>query len=312
MTTAATPVGPDVVEHVEVDPTAFAAPDVTTAGHVPGSEPVGLHVRRWHGGEHRPVLLVHGLASNARLWDGVAPVLAGAGHPVAAVDLRGHGRSDKPDDGYDVPIVAGDLRALVEALDWERPVVAGQSWGGNVVLELAASWPEAVGALAGIDGGTIELHRRFPDWDACVAALRPPPLAGTPRDRIERMLRDAHPDWPESGIQGQLACLEVRDDGTVAPWLTLERHLLVLRGLWEHRPRERYGSVTAPTLLLGADPGPAAADFQDERTAGIGDAAATIADVRVEWLRGDHDLHAQHPEAVAALLLELAARADGA
>jgi len=46
-----------------------------------------------------PFVLVHGLASNARLWDGVARRLAGAGHSSAAVDLRGHGRSDKPDTG---------------------------------------------------------------------------------------------------------------------------------------------------------------------------------------------------------------------
>ena len=44
-------------------------------------------------GPRRAYLLVHGLASNARLWDGVARRLAGAGHAVAAVDLRGHGRS---------------------------------------------------------------------------------------------------------------------------------------------------------------------------------------------------------------------------
>ena len=44
-------------------------------------------------GEPVPFLLVHGLASNARMWDGVAQRLADAGHPVATVDLRGHGRS---------------------------------------------------------------------------------------------------------------------------------------------------------------------------------------------------------------------------
>jgi len=305
--------GPDLVEHHAVHPTPLGAPDPTGSGRSPGSEAeVVLHVRRWAGGERRPVLLVHGLASNARLWDGVAAVLSGAGHPVAAVDLRGHGRSAKPDEGYDVATVAGDLRSLLDVLAWDRPVVAGQSWGGNVALELAAAWPGAVGALAGVDGGTIELHRRFPTWEACAAALRPPPLAGIPRATIERMLREMHPDWPDSGIEGQLACFEVRADGTVAPWLTLERHLLALRGLWGHRPGERYADVAVPTLLLGADPGPAAADSHEEKTAGIDAAAAVLSDARVEWMRGDHDLHAQHPVAVAELLVELGARAEAA
>ncbi|MFP5321898.1 MAG: alpha/beta fold hydrolase [Acidimicrobiia bacterium] len=270
---------------------------------------MGLHVRRWDGGPGRPVLLVHGLASNARLWDGVALELAAAGHPVAAVDLPGHGRSDAPDDGYDVPAVAGDLATLIEALGWERPVVAGQSWGGNVVVELAARWPDAVGAVAGIDGGTIDLQRRFPRWEDCAEALAPPRLAGTPLADIEARLRRMHPDWPETGIQGQLACFRVHEDGTVSPWLTRDRHLRVLRGLWEHRPDAAYPRIVAPVLLVGAvaegtngrDGGP---------SAGLADAARALARARIERMRGDHDLHAQHPEAVAGLLAELAAEAD--
>jgi len=53
---------------------------------------VRLRVRTWPGAG-RPYLLVHGLSSNARLWDGVAARISGAGHPVYAVDLRSHGES---------------------------------------------------------------------------------------------------------------------------------------------------------------------------------------------------------------------------
>src|SRR5512142_360957 len=64
---------------------------------------VGLHVREWSPAQPvgRPFLLVHGLSSNARLWDQVARVLVAAGHPVCAVDLRSHGESDAPPGGYD-------------------------------------------------------------------------------------------------------------------------------------------------------------------------------------------------------------------
>ena len=89
-------------------------------------------------GTQVPFLLVHGLASNARMWDGVAVVLAAAGHPVVAVDQRGHGRSSKPDEGYDFDTIVADLVALIASLGWVRPVVVGQSWGGNVVIELGA------------------------------------------------------------------------------------------------------------------------------------------------------------------------------
>ncbi len=86
-----------------------------------------------------PFLLVHGLASNARLWDGVGRRLAEAGRYAVAVDLRGHGHSDKPDSGYDFATVADDLRALIGALGpgFERPILVGQSWGASVVLDFA-------------------------------------------------------------------------------------------------------------------------------------------------------------------------------
>lgn len=263
---------------------------------------VALHVVE-HPGERLPFLLVHGLASNLRMWDGVAGALAAAGHRVVAVDLRGHGRSDKPDDGYDMATVAADLEELIGALGLERPWVAGQSWGGNVVLELAWRSPEAVSGIACVDGGWIELASRFPDWEACQRQLTPPATVGMASVLLEQRLRDAHPDWPEAGIQGALACFEVREDGTVAPWLTLERHLSVLRGLWQHRPSSRYPEVRVPVLLLPARR-KGGNDFGTEPAVAL--AERLLPASRTTWSEGDHDLHAQHPGLVAAALLAAA------
>ncbi len=158
--------------------------------HVRVTDEVTLAVRR-HDGDRRPFLLVHGLASNARLWDGVADHLAAAGHAVVAVDQRGHGQSSKPDQGYDFATVVADLVALMHALDLDRPVVAGQSWGGNVVLELAARHPDRAHAVALVDGGWIHLGDRFAEWAECEALMRPPPLAGTQYSRIAAAIRAA-------------------------------------------------------------------------------------------------------------------------
>ena len=49
-----------------------------------------------------PIVLVHGLASNAMLWEGAALAFCALGHLVTAVDLRGHGLSEKPESGYDM------------------------------------------------------------------------------------------------------------------------------------------------------------------------------------------------------------------
>lgn len=255
-------------------------------------------------------VLVHGLASNARLWDGVAESLVAHGHPVVTLDLRGHGRSSKPDGPYDTPTVAADLAEVIRALedrdpDFERPVVAGQSWGGNVVLELAAGDPAAVRGVVCVDGGWLEPSAIFPSWDACLRALAPPRLVGRPLGEIEEYLRTAHRDWPETGIRGALANFEVRPDGTIAPWLTYDRHVAILRGLWEHHPSTLYPRVTAPVLLVPADTG--AADWTERKRRDVAAAAAALPNVRVRWFAGDHDIHAQHPGELADVMATLAA-----
>ncbi len=96
-----------------------------------------LAMRDWNGVEsdRPPLVLVHGLASNARIWDLVAPYLQ-ARFRVVAIDQRGHGQSDKPDDGYDYDTVSDDLVAAVAALGFRRPVIIGHSWGAGVALHL--------------------------------------------------------------------------------------------------------------------------------------------------------------------------------
>ena len=136
--------------------------------------------------------------------------------------------------------------------------------------------------------------------------MRPPPLAGTQYTRIVAAIRAARPDWPESGIAGTLANFEVLENGTVRPWLSLDNHLRILRALWEHEPRRRYSSVSVPVLLIPAggaagDPGMAT------KRANIDEALDALPAARVRWYEppADHDLHAQHPEAIARDLLAL-------
>jgi pimeloyl-ACP methyl ester carboxylesterase len=131
--------------------------------------------------DQAPIVLVHGLASNAMLWEGAALALSALGHFVAAVDLRGHGLSEKPETGYDMKTVTKDLAGLLGELqkhNFVEPVVCGQSWGGNVVLELAHTQPKLVRGVVCVDGGFPELQNHFPNWDDCAQALRPPAIAG--------------------------------------------------------------------------------------------------------------------------------------
>jgi len=254
-----------------------------------------------------PFLLVHGLASNARLWDGVGRQLAELGHPVVAVDQRGHGLSSKPDEGFDMATVAHDLELLIDSLGFQRPVVVGQSWGANVVIELAHRAPATVRGVVAVDGGTIELRRHFPDWNDCAQQLAPPNLAGMDHARLESAIRAAHPDWPEDGIAGTIANMELLPDGTIRPWLSRERHMKILRGLWEHEPESLFPALDVPVMFM-----PAVAEG-DQRARGwaadkrdaVERALRLIPRAAVSWFHGaDHDLHAQHPGRVAQELHE--------
>ncbi|MGZ6270161.1 MAG: alpha/beta fold hydrolase, partial [Candidatus Limnocylindrales bacterium] len=82
----------------------------------------------------------------------MAAELAVAGHDVTAVDLRGHGESDRPTVGYDFETVVADLAGLVERLGLDRPVLVGQSWGADVVLEVAVRQPGLARGIGCLDG----------------------------------------------------------------------------------------------------------------------------------------------------------------
>lgn len=263
---------------------------------------VGLYVERRAGEASAATFaLVHGLASNVRLWDGVAEELHARGHTVIGLDQRGHGRSDAPDTGYDLDTAVADLLAALAALGLERPILVGQSWGGNVVLELACRRPDAVRGIACVDGGVIELADSFPSWEACLAALTPPNLDGLALRDIEARIRAVHPDLPDWAIAAKLASFRAGDDGRAGPRLTRPRHLAILRSLWEHRPSTRYPALVAPTLLILADTGDSSSTAAKRRAEAA--ALKSAARIRSSWFApADHDVHAQFPDRVAALL----------
>ena len=255
----------------------------------------------------RPFLLVHGLSSNARLWDGTARLLAAAGHQVVAVDQRGHGRSEQVAAGYDTPQCAADLAELCDQLGLtgdRAPVVAGQSWGGNVVLHLAAEHGGAA-AVAFVDGGFIWLGERYPTFDECWAELAPPVLDGMTLTELTARFRDFFDGFPPEGVAGQLANL-TEVDGFARARLSREHHRDILRSLWEIDPRPLFGKVDVPSLIAVAVP----EDGDDPRD-GLRVAAEQLPDVIVSrYVGAHHDLHAQQPDRMAADLLALAARAE--
>lgn len=275
--------------------------------------PVGaieLSIREWPGAG-QPFLLVHGLASNARTWDAVGRRLSLAGHRVVAVDQRGHGLSDKPDDGYGFASVCGDLKALVENLGLQSPIVAGQSWGGNVVLEFASRYPALTSGVVMVDGGFIDLSASpAATWERISVDLKPPPLAGTPRERLLERFRSFHPDWDDEAIENTMGNYETLADGTIRPWLSLEHHMAILRALWEQKPSELFPTVSAPVLIAIAGHQSQDPERRLRREEQIARAQAGLSRVQVSrFEESAHDIHVHHPEQLATWML--AARAEG-
>ena len=107
----------------------------------------GLRLHAVTGGDGPALLLIGGWPQTWYAWREVMPALA-RGHTVVAVDSRGAGLSDKPDDGYDAGTLAADLVALMAALGHDRFDVVGHDIGTWTGYALAADHPERVGRLA--------------------------------------------------------------------------------------------------------------------------------------------------------------------
>jgi pimeloyl-ACP methyl ester carboxylesterase len=262
-----------------------------------------LHVCEWPG-DKIPFVLLHGLSSNCRTWEAVAGRLAAAGHRIITVDQRGHGLSDKPDNGYDFATITADLARLLPVLSLEQPIIVGQSWGGNVVLEFGVRYPGLARGLGLVDGGFID-HQARPngDWESVSTELRPADLDGLPRTELENRIRESHPDWSDEGIEVMLANFETLADGTIRRWLAIPNHMKILRAMWEQRPLELYPQVTAPVLICAADSSDAWSEYKRKLVAA---AQAGLPRVEVHWFPAtDHDIHIQRPDALAELFLQV-------
>jgi pimeloyl-ACP methyl ester carboxylesterase len=102
-----------------------------------------------YGAGERPLVLIHGLLMNRRMFDRLGPEMAERGNRVIAVDLLGHGRSDRPADmsQYSMTFFARQIEALMDHLDLRNAVVGGTSLGANVTLELSYLEPKRVKAM---------------------------------------------------------------------------------------------------------------------------------------------------------------------
>ncbi len=259
-----------------------------------------FHYRDW-GGRGWPILLLHGLSSTSHIWDLVAPLLSEVAR-VVALDLRGHGQSDKPDSDYSFETVGGDVFDVIVQLEMDYPVIVGHGWGANIGLWIAARDPDALSGLVMLDGGVMDLGGM--SWEETLERMNLPAVGGTPVGQFRANLRERAPQGlmtpaVEAAI---LSKYEVDDDNLIRRRLPRDYHVRILRSLWETRLEPLYEQVACPVLVLpcrrsrGDEPD----DTLRRKEAGVSRAARLRADVEVRWLENTvHDAPLQRPHRVA-------------
>jgi pimeloyl-ACP methyl ester carboxylesterase len=244
----------------------------------------------WGDPAQPPVVLVHGVTSNARIWWRVGPALAAAGWRVVAVDMPGHGRSPLRDVSHRFVDTARSLVTFVRAagLDVPELVVVGHSWGGMVTAHLP---------IAGLRPATIVL------LDPPVLTLgRLEALTTEPSERdyatVEEAaiaVRAANPSWSDGDVAAKAQALT-----EFTPQLVLD--VLLKNGDWDGGMAalrdERAAGI--PVWLIRGDwaSGGFIPDFkvpEIERQLGA-DHVITIA-------HGPHSPQRTHPEATVLAIL---------
>jgi len=271
-------------------------------------EGIALHFLDWNpegAGATTPVLLLHGLSSNAHYWDRLSSHLD---RRLIALDQRGHGLTGRPprrppvSGGFAMEELIDDAALVIESLGLGRPVIVGHSWGATVALELAARRPRLSSALVFIDGPVQSASNLF-SWEEAQGFMQPPlPRYTTFAQAVEDSRRDFEGAWADD-LEPFVMSRVMQDGSSFILTLTSEVRLALLRGLYESPVDQLWAELASPAIALLARGGPKR--ITDWREKGVRQLAQQAPDVRVKWFDTPHDIPIFAPEAVATEIKSL-------
>jgi pimeloyl-ACP methyl ester carboxylesterase len=193
-------------------------------------------------GDAAPVLLVHGWCCDHTYFAPQFEHFANRGHRVVAVDLRGHGKSDKPHQPYTMQVFADDLAWMCERLELAKPVVVGHSMGGIVAFDLAARYPGLTSAVVMLDAAVVLPSAARAAIPAFLEELRGPGYREALRNYAANSLF-----IPTDDQERKVRILESMSS---AP-----QHVVVsaFEGLRDYDPTEATGGLAIPAVYIAAD-----------------------------------------------------------
>ena len=127
---------------------------------------IELQVRDYEG-SGEAIVFLHYSGANLMMWPRVLPYFQDR-YRLILVDLRGHGKSDKPETGYQIDVMARDILGVMQHLNLERAHIIGSSLGAEVGLSLAANYPDRVISLV-CDGALSSEYGPFGTWEGSQA-----------------------------------------------------------------------------------------------------------------------------------------------
>jgi N-formylmaleamate deformylase len=202
---------------------------------------VAIHVCQMGDADKPPLLMIHGIYDEWESWSPVVDAFMSE-YRLILVDLRGHGRSDKPETGYHPADYAADMASVIQALGLELISVVGHSLGAVTTAWLAADFPELVRAIVLEDPPgrfSVESGSRMTSMLA---------LKHAPEDAVYRHFQEIGPHLGEARWRDQTRRLRNTADGpfaVIGEWAESGELPDVLATL---------SRVACPALLMQADP----------------------------------------------------------
>jgi pimeloyl-ACP methyl ester carboxylesterase len=186
----------------------------------------GIHHHFAEQGEGPLVVLCHGFPESWYSWRHQLPALSAAGFHAVAPDMRGYGRSDRPDaiDQYTLLHLVGDMVGLLDALGAEQAVIAGHDWGAPVAWNAALLRPDRFRAVIGLSvpfrprpRSAVVPTSVMPRSDSAIfyqLYFQPP---GVAENELERDVRQTFLRvlFSASGESGSAGPWHITDGGTV-------------------------------------------------------------------------------------------------
>ena len=219
--------------------------------HKSGFATVGgikLHYLDW-GGKGEPLLFLAGTANTAHIFDDVAPKFSDR-FRVLGLTRRGHGQSDAPADGYDIPTLVEDIRQFLDAMKIKRVNLVGHSLAGDEMTKFAELYPERVNKLVYLDAA----YNRAELLSIMVKAPRVQSAPVSPQDLavfegLRNVTKKAFGFWSDAQ-EADLRETSLGADGKVKSPVSAQTMSGLFKALQESR--FDYSKVKSPALAFYA------------------------------------------------------------